>query len=272
MMEQQPEMNQVIGEAKATLDVGSILRDARESMGISVEEVAGRLKFAPRQIAALEEGNFDLLPEMAFVRGFVRSYARLLQLDEAPLLDALPSMSAQSVFAEKKSAGEPFPNVYAMRKPNIIWLAAALVVALIIGILVWRYDGGPVEPKLAAPEVVNVPVVMPESAVPAAAPQAGIPVAVPAVAPKAVESTAHKRPARMLRLNFDDDSWVEVKGSDGKMLLSLMGVRGSEQSVNGTPPFALVIGNAKGVRLYYKGNPVDLAPHTKVDVARLTLE
>jgi len=42
--------------------------------------------------------------------------------------------------------------------------------------------------------------------------------------------------------------------------------------VRGTPPFSLVIGNASHVRLTYNGKPVDLAPHIKVDVARLTIE
>jgi cytoskeleton protein RodZ len=234
--------------------------------------VAGRLKFAPRQITALEEGNFAQLPEMAFVRGFVRSYAKLLQLDAEPLLDALPSAPAQQVaLPEKKSAGEPFPGVYAMRMPNILWLAGALGIALVIGILAWQHDGGQVTPKPAAAakpaETTKIPVVA-EPAVPAVAP----PTVAPVAAPKTAESAAHKHPARLLRLAFDEDSWVEVKDGNGKILLSLMGVRGSEQGVNGTPPFAVTIGNAAGVRLYYKGNPVDLVPHTEVDVARLTLE
>jgi cytoskeleton protein RodZ len=44
------------------------------------------------------------------------------------------------------------------------------------------------------------------------------------------------------------------------------------QSVSGLPPLSLVVGNAAGVRLLLNNRPVDLAPHIKVDVARLTLE
>ena len=46
---------------------------------------------------------------------------------------------------------------------------------------------------------------------------------------------------------------------------------GTAQSVSGTPPFDIVIGNATDVRLTYKGNPVDLAPHTRQNVARFRL-
>ena len=47
---------------------------------------------------------------------------------------------------------------------------------------------------------------------------------------------------------------------------------GSEQSLGGHGPLALVIGNANGVKLFWRGQAVDLAPHTKGEVARLTLE
>jgi cytoskeleton protein RodZ len=42
--------------------------------------------------------------------------------------------------------------------------------------------------------------------------------------------------------------------------------------VSGEPPLDLVIGNAQSVRLIYRGKAVDLAPHTRVDVARVRLE
>ncbi|WP_287367560.1 helix-turn-helix transcriptional regulator, partial [Thauera sp.] len=57
---------------------GAVLRAAREARGESVSEVAFALKLNPRQIAALEADNFSALPGMAFVRGFLRNYARYL--------------------------------------------------------------------------------------------------------------------------------------------------------------------------------------------------
>src|SRR5512138_102400 len=75
----------------AVLNVGMMLREARERMGLSVQDVAERIKFAPKQVEALEANDFAHLPEAAFLRGFVRSYARMLQLDEAALIAALPA-------------------------------------------------------------------------------------------------------------------------------------------------------------------------------------
>jgi cytoskeleton protein RodZ len=71
---------------------------------------------------------------------------------------------------------------------------------------------------------------------------------------------------------FERQSWVEVRDRNDRVLFSQLNPAGAVQTVQGTPPLSLVIGNAAGVRLTYKGKAVDLAPHTKTDVARLTLE
>jgi len=70
---------------------------------------------------------------------------------------------------------------------------------------------------------------------------------------------------------MEQEAWVEVRDGDGRNLLSSLNPAGSERAVRGQPPFQVVIGNAPHVKLTYDGKPVDLAPHTRGDVARLTL-
>jgi cytoskeleton protein RodZ len=67
---------------------------------------------------------------------------------------------------------------------------------------------------------------------------------------------------------------VKVTDKSGNVVLSKTGEAGDESAVDGKAPFDLVIGNASGVKLYYKGNPVELKPSTNASsgVARLTLE
>jgi cytoskeleton protein RodZ len=77
--------------------------------------------------------------------------------------------------------------------------------------------------------------------------------------------------AAEVRLTFDDESWVEIKDATGTVIFSRLNSAGSEQTVGGEPPLDLVIGNARSVRLTYRGKPIDLAPHTRVDVARVRL-
>ena len=71
---------------EAGLNVGAELQRTREARGLALSEVAQQLKFAPRQLEALEQDRFDLLPGGTFARGMVRSYARLLKIDPEPLV------------------------------------------------------------------------------------------------------------------------------------------------------------------------------------------
>ena len=69
--------------------VGQELAAAREAQGLALSDVAQSLKFAPRQLEALEAEHFAQLPGATFARGMVRSYARLLKLDPEPLLQRI---------------------------------------------------------------------------------------------------------------------------------------------------------------------------------------
>lgn len=256
-----------LGDASSNVEVrpfsvGAALREARERLGLSVADVESRLKFASRQIEALEADNFTRLPEIFFVRRFVRSYAKLLQLDPDPLLAALPIASAQPSLHTASIAIEvPFPNTYATRRLKIIWLMAGLVVVVVITLVffVWLNRSKPIMPQ-ATVETFELPAVMPTPA--------SVVIAVP---PSTESNNASKRSAS-IRLTFDADSWVKVTDNDGKILLSQLNSSGSEQHLEGRPPFSVVIGNISGVHLYYQGKLVELAPFYNGEIARLTLE
>lgn len=68
---------------------GKTLQSQREAMGWTVEQVADQLKLAPRQVVALEAGDYASLPSPAVTRGFVRAYAKLLKIDAAPLVSMI---------------------------------------------------------------------------------------------------------------------------------------------------------------------------------------
>lgn len=70
--------------------VGAILTRAREAREWSVQQVADQLKLSAKQIGALEANQFDALPKMVIVRGFVRTYAKLLKIDADALVAMLP--------------------------------------------------------------------------------------------------------------------------------------------------------------------------------------
>jgi cytoskeleton protein RodZ len=75
-----------------------------------------------------------------------------------------------------------------------------------------------------------------------------------------------------IRMIFEDESWVEIKDGSGATIFSRLNTPGTERIIKGAAPLTVVVGNAHGVKLLYQEKAVDLGPHTRVDVARVTLE
>lgn len=266
---------------------GARLAAARQAQSMSVADVARQLRLSPRQVEALEAGEFGKLPGAVFVRGFIRNYARLLKLDAGPLLrDVVRQYPPQPVAEVAPASTEiPFPSGRKRVWPR--YAAGVLAVVAALALFEFYFDAPPatvtVRPNavLVVPSAAQVAVPAPQSdAVPGVtAPVAAADEVEPGVMPGAVppvevaSETAVPRPGEhRVRLVFEKESWVEIRDRSGRKILSGLNAAGTEQVVNGVPPFSVVVGNAGGVRLAYDDQPVDLARHTRVDVARLTLE
>lgn len=65
---------------------GETLRKARESRGWTIADVAGQLNLTPQRLSQIEQGAFDKLPGHTFARGYVRAYAKLLDIDQSRLV------------------------------------------------------------------------------------------------------------------------------------------------------------------------------------------
>jgi cytoskeleton protein RodZ len=250
---------------------GRSLREARELRGLSVADVVNAIKFSPRQIEAIERNDFEQLPGATFVRGFIRSYAKLLRLDPFPLLAMLeretPKADAQIHLPKDTGAALPQPGE---RRSYLPYFALLVTVAAVVIAVATYFDwpGGAEKSKSKSPLAATVP----------AAPQTLANVVQPPatqVEPgqPAPPKTASLGPDfRQLIFVFEDKSWVEVKDATQRVIFAQNNDSGTRQVVNGKPPFSLVIGNASHVQLQFEDQQVDLRPHTKVEVARLTLE
>ena len=289
--------------------VGARLRQAREARTLSVDDVAQLLKLGPRQVVSLENGDWQGLPGQTFVRGFVRNYARMLQIDPAPLmaqLDASLDKPADSL-SVPDSPPARMPSSQPQRDRKVVFAGFALVLLALVAYAFLPNDlsalrdsaqglldslarkeapapavSGQVAAQATAaapaPAAANEPV-FPPGATPAqvmnpqaVAPAELAPAPLAAPAPVAAPTPAPAAGDAQLRFVFAGDSWVEVRDRNNKALLSQRGTAGSERSLDGAGPLTLVIGNAAGVRLFWRGQAVDLAPHTKGEVARLVLE
>lgn len=291
------------GAAPASL--GRMLSEARERLGLSVADVAAQIKFAPRQIEALEADDFKQLPEAAFLRGFVRSYAKILHLDAQPLLAALPQAKAATAELIPPSVEVPYPVENTSQKQTLIMLGAALLLAVIaVGFSVWHFTtplrqstGAKLETPVPLPaekQVIPEPLVQKQNMTSPSNPaepklQSSVVEEQPSVRAAKTKAAQTKpqtdtadsantddtaTPTTMLRLVFDEESWTEITEKDGKIISSQVNPRGSELNVEGHLPLSLVIGHAATTHLYQDGEPVDLTPfiNSSSVVARIILE
>lgn len=89
---------------------GGLLSAARKQKEWTVQQVADQLKLSSKQVAAIESNQFELLPQMVIVRGFVRAYSKLLKIDANAVVALLPSEvgSDQLASASKPALSTPF--------------------------------------------------------------------------------------------------------------------------------------------------------------------
>ena len=294
------------GAATQPATAGSTLRSAREAAGLSVDDVALQLKLAPRQVRALEDDDFQHLPGRTFARGFARNYARFIQLDPDRVLalmpagESAPALERPSFAAARRPMGEIPVERAAHRSsaPRVLFLLLALVA---VGAAAYyeyvhkaseaRREAAGVSGAESATTTIPAPQsltavgstttlpnpVAAESPTTATLPTgeaapgpAGTPD--PAATPAGGSATAAKASDAALVLAFRGTSWAEVKDANGRVILQMTGGAGMTQTVTGTPPLELSLGNAPDVAVTFRGQSLDLAPFTRGVVARVALK
>jgi len=270
-----------LGAPSSKAGPGRMLAQLRAERKLSIADVAQRLKYGVRQIEALEAEEFDKLPGATFVRGMVRGYAKLLDTDPQALLDELDQRYVPGeIDLDLRDKGIPF--VHSGKRGTRAYLVLSVLALVVVAGILYEWRAGtfpwarfasntPAPQKESKP----LPAAQPE------APSAEMPVPAVAAAPSGPVAETPAAPAQQpsaggggegrIRLEFDRESWVEIRDRDGKTLMSQLNPAGSRRVVIGRRPLSLVIGSGAAVRLIYNDKPVDLKPYIQIEVARLTL-
>ena len=292
------------------LGVGGCLKAAREAKGLSLAEVARTLKLSVHQIESMEADEWSRLPCTTIIRGFVRNYARLVNVDSEPLMQQLGAARLPESPQLQMPTGTPvrMGDERRVDRRDYVRIVAGLVILLCaLGTYFFlpdellrstveavkaatrskttESDEASGRSKDAPPEaaekaadkaaeasrtLVPSPVVLAE---PSPVPQSASPVNSPVpAAPAQAAPLAAPAGGDALRFAFSKPSWVEVRDKTGQIIFSQLSPGGTERVVEGTPPFAVVVGNAGFVTLTYKGQNIDLSKRSKDDVARLNLD
>lgn len=133
-------------------DVGALLREARTSKGMSVEDVAARLRLSSRVVRALEDGAFETLPAATYVRGYLRAYAKLVNIDGALLVAAYDHYAALPPDIDPyASAAEPQVQATDFPVRAITYLVVAVLTGM-IAIWLWQTHEGSSIVSLSMPK------------------------------------------------------------------------------------------------------------------------
>jgi cytoskeleton protein RodZ len=281
---------------------GGALRTARENQGLAIQDIASRLRLSPKQIEAIEADNFAALPEPTIVRGFIRNYAKQLKINSEPLLDAynviVPSADPHELIV-KPSANMKMTSY---KKPNT---GRNLLLGLLAlaGLGAWLFYQSYVEkPSPTAPSAsLESAEPLPEAALPAAerAPElqasteltlppadaaalSSIAVTPPVVVPSAIspsviaplETPVATASSGMSKLDISatQETWVNVVDANGREIYSRTIFAGSRESIGVKPPVNVTVGNAGATSMSFNGKAVELAPHSRNNVAHVKLE
>ncbi|PPT94052.1 helix-turn-helix domain-containing protein [Xanthomonas arboricola] len=258
---------------------GQHLRDAREAAGLSVDEVAGKLRMPAHVVRSLEQEQWQRLGAPVFVRGQLRSYARLLHVDLGPLLQQATIAPIEPV--------KLVSHTHTPRARRILESTARkamyVVITGVFAVPVWyatrshldgkapstvSLDSMPEAPAIGAPaNAATQPASTPrEQPAPYIASMTPVPRATPEV-----EAPAASAASGSLSLSFSGDSWVQILAPDGSAVEKALVRAGERRSYSPGQVGRVVLGNASAVEVQQGGSIVDVKPFQRANVARFAV-
>ena len=284
--------------------LGERLRQARESLGLTQREAAEKLCLLKPCIVAMEENNYGYFRAAIFAKGYLRSYVKLLELDEEQAMEDYAQLASQIQFGkvDNTAVDRKFGA-----KPNHAFAAMALVL-LIVAVIGWWVmpSSAPVDTTSKVPAQSDMTIDLSPAQVD---PLQGSSVLLsnetttridPSNMPKVLARTAENRvdeenlagqiegqslpeqslPEQatvevtgeaLLTLTFQADCWVRVIDANGKTLVSDLKRANQTVELNGEPPYKILLGNAPAASLSYNGELITINKIARDKSARITV-
>lgn len=283
------------------IDRADQLREVREAAGLTLTDVAQRLRLSARHLEAIEAANWERLPGSAFTRGALRSYARLLSVDVEPLLGQLPSANSPELLRPaptletqlpRRGAGLGFRTDSAGALTRWVVLGC-VVLAVIAALLLWpetfqglresvrarQAESLTVSPEAASVAVARSPSAAAPGAVseqtdalrqsdPAAPREPSRPESASAPATQSPAATPSPVvmptawPARLV-VTARRDSWVEVRDATDRVLHMGLVRPAAALTLALQGPVTYTVGNSASTVLEFAGQTINLAAHTQ---------
>jgi cytoskeleton protein RodZ len=287
---------------QSTPTLGERLKEAREAKKYSIAEVAAQLRLTKEIVICLESQDWEQLNGRTYARGYFASYVKFL---------GLPSDEMLALFNLEYTATEPAINLKPHNEIRderrfpwfMMGLIAIVLLVLWLAYQQWQntqtalqddamtseardaaeedsFADSIVEPLDDAPgNSVETPVMPLETTE-----QPALEITEERLAELnasesgnidesalPLENVQQAVSAPVLKMTFSDECWVKVTDADDRVIVSQVMQADQELELPVDKALNVSLGRADVVMVYYNNEPVDLTPHTRGDVARLTL-
>jgi len=272
--------DQTVSALETAAGCGTRLRQAREAAGLTLEDVGSRLRMPIQVVRSLEEEQWQKLGAPVFVRGQLRSYARLLDVDVGQLLEQAqvgpvvpPTLVSHTHTPRARRIAENLGR-------RVLYVGITAVLAVPVWFATRGHFDGSATPApntasldalpAAVPVTPSAAGIEPSTPVEVAAAPASKPAATPYVASLAPvpRSAPAAAAANTLDMQFNGDSWVDIGGPDGTSVEKALIKSGESRSFTPGQVARVTLGNASAVQVQQNGAIVDLTPYQRANVAR----
>lgn len=231
-------------------------------------------------VKSLEAEQWDRLGAPVFVRGQLKSYARLLKVDLGDVLDQAhigPVVPPQLVSHTHTPRARRIAESLGRR-------ALYVGITAVLAVPVWfatrgHFDSASTTPNTASLDVI--PAAVPVAGTAPADQAAPVVTPAPSTAPSAPylasltpvprPTAAAPAPAGALSLQFKGDSWVDIVAPDGSTVEKALIKSGETRAFSPGQVARMVLGNASAVEVQQAGTIIDLSPYQRANVARFTV-
>ncbi|WP_394189219.1 RodZ domain-containing protein [Pseudoalteromonas atlantica] len=263
--------------------LGQTLKTGREAAGVSLEQLAEKLKLSVLQLQHLENDEHHLLGPATFVKGYAKCYCREFNLDSVAVMALFPE-SQETI---KKSNMQSFSKrTEKEAHDSRLMLVSYIILAIAIGssALWWWQNSTPLNQQTVTKPLIDLSVndiTQPE-------PQQVNTDEAESIQPE-LEYKAPEQPTQVLEepvtepaqqeqnglstvvMLFNEDSWVEIHDGEGEKVAFGVKKAGYEMTVTGTPPFSVVLGKHQVVEITLNGEAIDISNFPKNRLAKFNL-
>ncbi len=280
---------------------GCILKKAREELELTQKDIASQLNLQTHIIEELEADDINSLPATAYVRGYIRSYARIVNLDANALInlyendaqgppEILPDVKhhSQVSSSDKPVKAATYLITFGLVLLLLAWWQSHFIVGqknlfsdskdyggnLSYTYKIVTHPDTPFLEKTTQDEnsITQLPLyeLVPDSPIET--------LALPG--PLSIDTTLDSATSQIkntgtgpdhLSFNVIENSWIEVREANNNIIFQDLAIPGDKINLRGTAPFSVIVGFSPGVRLVFNGKPYDVESHSNKGIARFTL-